>query len=219
METKDSTQAFAQQAGRSAIVAGVLGLVSLVAVIAGEVSLGMDGFAESGLAIAAGWSAFAASALLVVGLLGLGVRYVDLLSAAGRTALLVLTLATAVTVGATSTMALVVPAAAQRAPDLVANPPMVVPPTFIFSGLVMGICGLVIVTGMRRAGLLSRGGTWLLTTGSVLAMLPLPSRFFLLAFAVGVVVLAPVAARASDRALGTGAAVRDRDATHAPVPS
>lgn len=180
-------EAFVRRSVQASVAGGVLGLASLIAVLAGEAALGMDGFAGSGCAIAAGWAGFVGAALLMVGLLGLTMRCAAYLRGAGRTALVVLTFATALTVGASSTMALVVPTLADRAPDLIENPPTAIPPTFIFSGLVMGVCGLVLMSGLRRRGLVSRGMGWLLGVGSVVAVLPLPSRYFLLAVAVGVV--------------------------------
>lgn len=186
---------FVLGAGRASLVGGVLGLCSLVAVIAGEGAMGMDDFAGSGLAAAAGWAGFVAAALLVVGLVGLAVRHAAVLSGAGRAALGVLVFATALTVGAASTTALVVPTLAAQAPELIESPPTPVPPTFIFSGLVMGVATLVVFGSLRRVGLVSRGVGWLLATAAVVAMLPLPSRYFLLALAVGVVVMAKAPAR------------------------
>ncbi|UMG91518.1 hypothetical protein [Nocardioides sp. TF02-7] len=133
----DTPPGLVRSAGRAALGGGVLGLVSLVVVIAGETRDG-SGFMSTTAAALAGWAGFVAAALLVVGLIGLAVRHAGVLPAAGRGALLLLGLATALTVGASSTLALVVPTLADRAPDLVEDPPTAVPPTFIFSGLVMG---------------------------------------------------------------------------------
>lgn len=195
----DATQDLAKGAGRAAIVGGALGLAALVAVLAGEATQGADGFMDSAVAPLAGWASFAASALLVVGLLGLAVRHAAVLSGAGRVALLVLGFATALTVGATSTLALVVPTLVEEAPALVDDPPAAVPPTFILSGLVMGICAIVLAVGLRRAGVGQRLTT-LLIVAAVITMVPLPSRFFLLSVAVGMLALAPMKAAVPKRA-------------------
>ena len=176
-------------AGRAAIAGGVLGLVSLATVLTGELSQGED-FMGTVAAQLAGWAGFVASALLVVGLLGVAVRYGPVLSGAGRWALLVLGFATAMTVGASSTLALVVPTLVDEAPTLVNDPPAAVPPTFIFSGLLMGVCAIVLAVGLRRAGAVPPTVGTLLIVGAVVTMVPLPSRFFLLSFAVGLLALA-----------------------------
>jgi FtsH-binding integral membrane protein len=204
----EPTEDFVRSAGLASVAGGVLGLASLATVLGGEISMGTD-FSGSRLAVAAGWSSFAAASLMVIGLLGLALRRVGDLTGTGRTALFGLTLATATTVGGSATLALVVPTLADRAPDLITDPPAGIPATFILSGLVMGVCGLVLTRQLRRDGLVSRGMGWLLGIASVVAIVPLPSRFFLLAFAIGAVVLAPAAAGAAR----TGTAAGRRAAT------
>lgn len=192
-------------AGMAALASGGLGLAALVSVLVGEATRGTDAFMGSATAELTGWATFVAAALLAVALLGVAVRYAGELASAGRTALLVLGFATAVTAGAMGTFALVVPALAERAPDLVSDPPAAVPATFIISGLVSGVCALVLAVGLRRAEAAPRAVTTLLIVGAVVSMVPLPSRFFLLALAVGVLLLSgrsvsrPVAAPAPDR--------------------
>lgn len=186
----DAHDGLVVNAGRAALAGGVLALGSLVTVLVGETTKGTD-FMGTTTAALAGWAGFVASALVIVGLLGVAARYAAVLSGAGRVALLVLGLSTALTVGASSTLALVVPTLVDVAPELVNDPPAAVPPTFILSGLVMGICAIVLAVGLRRTGAVSRGVTTLLMAGAVLAMVPLPSRFFLLAFALGALALIP----------------------------
>lgn len=205
MDTRDG---LVVGAGRASLAGGVLGLASLVTVLVGEVTKG-TAFMDTAAAGLAGWAGFLAASLMVVGLLGVAVRHAAVLSPTGRVALLLLGFATAVTVGASSTLALVVPSLVDRMPELVTDPPAAVPPTFIFSGLAMGTCAVVLSVGLRRSGAISRGVAGLLIVAAVLTMVPLPSRFFLLAFALGVLTLAPQTAR--DK-------VEDRQVGAAPIP-
>lgn len=188
MNGVDST---VRAAGTAAVAGGVLGVAALGAVILGETTRGADAFMGSGTAQLAGWASFAGAGLLAVGLMGLAVRYAAGLSAVGRAALLLLGFATAVTAGAMGTLALVVPALADRAPEIASEPPVAVPATFILSGFASGICALVVAFGLRRSDAASKAVTTLLMVGAVVSMVPLPSRFFLLALAVGVLLLAP----------------------------
>lgn len=174
---------FVRATGLASILGGVLALGSLVTVFVIEAN-SSDNMMNSAAAVPAGWASFVAASLLAVGLLGVAVRYVGVLSGAGRAALLVLGFATAITIGATATLALVVPELLDRMPDIVENPPASVPPTFILSGLVSGIAAIALAVALRKAG--ERGiGTNLLFVGAVFTMVPLPSRFFMLAFAIG----------------------------------
>lgn len=175
--------------GLAALAGGVLGLGALVTTFVIESRAGgMASVSSTGAALS-GWSSFLSASLLSVGLLGLAVRYLSVLSRAGRRALLVLGFATAMTIGATSTLALVVPDLLDRMPEIVDDPPAAVPPTFILSGLVSGVCAIVLGVALRRAGV-HGPGTTLLFVGAVLTMVPLPSRFFILAIAVGLLLLA-----------------------------
>lgn len=201
-----ANEELAGYAGWMSMAGGALGLVSVVLVIGGELLQGADRFMGSGAAQLAGWAGFVSAALLAVGLIGLGARYASVLSRGGQVALLLLGGATAVAVGAASTLALVVPTLAESAPGLVEEPPAAVPPTFVLSGLLMGICAIVVAVGLRRAGAAPRFATRLLIVAAVVTMVPLPSRYFLLAAAVGLLALVPARA-ASPVALGEGALV------------
>lgn len=178
--------------GHASVAGGALSLASLVAVFAGEAGQGADAFITSTLAKAAGFAGFFGACLLVVGLVGLAVRYAPILGSGARAALGVMAFATSVAAGSASTLALVVPWIADDMPEITMNPPAVVPPFFILSGLVMGVCGLVLAVALRRAAAAPGWVTTLLMIGSVVTIAPLPSRYFLLAFAVGaLVVVAP----------------------------
>lgn len=188
---------FVKATGRAAVAGGVLGVASMVAVFVIEARSTDQMMTGSG-ATFAGWASFVAASLLAVGLLGVAVRFAGVLSTAGRVALGVLGFATAITVGAASTLALVVPTLVDRVPDLMTDPPAVIPATFIGSGLVSGIAALVLAGALRKAG--HRGlGLTLLFAGAVVTIVPLPSRFFLLALAVGVLLLADRPARVEQR--------------------
>ena len=168
-------------ARRAALAAALTGLAAGGLVIGGEITQGED-FMGSPFAVAGGWLGFVSPALIVVALIGLTVRWARQLSRTGGAALLVLAFATATTVGAAATLALVVPALADVAPDLAVSPPAVVPATFILSGLVMAVSGITLAVALRPH--LTKGQFRLLVIGSLVGMLPLPSRSFLLAFAL-----------------------------------
>lgn len=170
-------------AAQAAMVAAGLATVSLVGVIVGEVVVGTD-FMSSTAAQLLGWGGFAAACALVLGIAGLG----DRLAAGVQQAWwAVLLLGTAATTGAAATLALVVPTLADRAPEIATDPPAAVPATFVISGLVMGVSGIALALRLRTdLPALPRAAFLLLVVGSVVAILPLPSRFFLLAAGVAV---------------------------------
>ncbi|MDQ4052384.1 MAG: hypothetical protein M3237_06745 [Actinomycetota bacterium] len=195
--SEQMTDQMTEQVGRNAaLVGGVLALGSLVAVLGGEITQGED-FMGSTTAVVAGWAGFAAAGVLVLGLVGVVVRHAGLLGRGGRAALWVLLLASTVMVGASSTLAVVVPALVERAPDIADNPPAAVPATFILSGVVMGVSGVVLAVALRRIEAAPSWVTTLLIVASVVTIVPLPSRFFLLAFAVAALLTVPAPASAS----------------------
>jgi hypothetical protein len=182
-----------------ALTGGVLATLSMVGVVAGEIVQGED-FMGSVTAQLLGWGGFAAACALVLGVAGLGVALAPVLSPWLSRVWVMLMLATATTTGAAATLALVVPALADRAPALATDPPAAVPATFILSGLAMGVSGVFLGLGLRRAvPALPRWTVNLFVVGAVVSILPLPSRFFLLSFGVAMV-LARVQRPPADRA-------------------
>lgn len=186
--SKNSEAQLLRLAKVAATAGGVAGAASLVLALGGEIVVG-DDFMGTPAAAGAGWLGYLGAVLLVVGLAGFLVRFVRALPGGAVIAVVALLFATAMTVGSSATLALIVPALTDVAPEMATNPPAVVPATFILSGAVMGICGLVIAAGLRQgAAWLPRATLVLLIAGSVVAILPLPSRFFLLSFAIAVLI-------------------------------
>ncbi|WP_110180548.1 hypothetical protein [Nocardioides solisilvae] len=176
-------------AGQASLAGGLLGAASLVGVLVGETTQGAD-FMATGAAELAGWAGFASACLLLLGLVGLAVRHGTALGRGGRAALAVAVLAGSVVTASASTLALMVPDLAVRAPEVTTDPPVAVPASFILGGLVLGVAGLVLANRFRRAAVAPRWSTTLFSVASVVAILPLPSRYFLLALAVGAVLVA-----------------------------
>ena len=103
-------------------------------------------------------------ALIVVALVGVALTWAGVLSRVGSAALLGLVAATATTVGAAGTLALIVPTLNDVAPELATAPPAAVPATFILSGVAMGgIAGLTLALSLRPH--LTRGQFALLVAG------------------------------------------------------
>ena len=71
--------------GRAAMIGGVAGLTSLVVVLAGEISQG-ESFMGTDLAAITGFLGFLGACLLVLGLVGVNVRYSASLGKVGQAA-------------------------------------------------------------------------------------------------------------------------------------
>jgi hypothetical protein len=174
----------------AAVAAGVTGLLSLVGVIGGEVILGTTDFMASPLAAATAWLGFASACLLVLGVTGLLASVGRRSGTGARRALVGMQLAATVMVGAAATLPLVVVNIVDRAPQVVNEPPAAVPATFILAGFVLGISGIALAVQLRRRALFSARLTTFVVVASVVAIVPLPSRQFLLGFAVAALLAA-----------------------------
>ena len=167
----------------AALAAGVTGLLSLVAVIGGEVVVGPD-FMGTPLAAAAAWLGFASACLLVLGVTGLLVTVGRESGAGIRRVLTGMQLAAVVMAGACATLPLVVIGIVDRAPAIVNDPPVAVPAAFILAGFAIGACGIGLAVLLRRRALFSARLTTFLVVASVVTIVPLPSRHFLVGFAI-----------------------------------
>lgn len=174
------------------LLAGATGLVSLVLVLGTETTSGEDMTSGSpGMLLLAGSLTFASAALLVVAVMGLASGWGGSVSRAGAIVLGVMGLAAAASAAAASTVALVVPVLVARMPDLVENPPAAIPALFLVSGAVLGLSGLV--TAFLWRSQVSRSRFLLLVGASIVCLVPLPSRSFLLGFAFAALLATPAA--------------------------
>lgn len=175
--------AVVELARRAAFASGLTGLLGLVAVVGGEVGFGRD-FIGTPLAAAAGWTDFASTCLLVLGVTGLLASPVVAGVAGARRAAWAMQLAATLMAGAAATLPLVVVGTHERYPDLVDEPPVAVPATYILAGFALAAAGIALAVALRRAGSAPGRTTTFLVAASVVAMVPLPAKHFLLAFAV-----------------------------------
>lgn len=170
---------------RCGVAGGALGLTSLVGIIVGEVAVG-ESYMGTDWAAVWGAVAFLGALLLVAALVGAALRTAPVLGGAGIAGLVGAALAVAAMAGSTATL-LLVPALSERAPDIVVDPPAVVPALFISSGLLLGISVIAMAVSLRRAAVLPAWTTRLLLAAGVVTIVPLPSRYFLVALALGAI--------------------------------
>lgn len=183
---------FVVTARRAALAAGIIGLMAAGIAVAGELTMGED-FMGSPAAGIGGWLAYASPVLMALALAGVAVRWSGHLGRGGVAALAVLVVSTAASIGAAATLALMVPTLVDLAPHLATSPPPAVPASFIASGLAMAVGGIALAVALRPH-LESRVFAFLVA-GAVVAMLPLPSRSFLLALALAAVISGRAASR------------------------
>lgn len=170
----------------AASLGGLLSLAVIVTVLAGEAIHGAD-FLLTSIARLAGFAALAAVSLLVVGIVGVAIRFAPVLSATGRVAVIVVMLAASVTVAVEGTYALVLIDVVARIPEIVENPPAAIQAAFPAGRFALGLAGILLAWSLRRSRLVPTASWVFLLIASVVALVPMPSSYFLFAFALGTV--------------------------------
>lgn len=170
-------------AQKAALGAGITGALSVVGVIGGEVAMGED-FVGSLLSVVAGWLGFASTCLLALGITGLLVWPALTSGRGARGSAWVMQFATTVMGGCAATLPLVVVGTHERFPELVNEPPVAVPATYILSGLTLAVAGIALAVALRRSGAVPTKLTTFLIAGSIVTAVPAPTRHFVVAFAV-----------------------------------
>ena len=186
----------AQAVRRGAVLTGPAAVLSLLLLLA---ALAVHGSEVSDLARSPLGALSSAVALVSVGLLLLGLVHLALTAPGlqdriGMWAVLAAGFGTLLLVGGTWSLLVVLPALAVEAPALAREGTALVSAGYIVSFLATGLGWLLVALRLRGSTVLSSGQSALLLAGSVLMVVPLPSRWFVLALAVTLVARTPVPA-------------------------
>lgn len=178
MSVLSRTRPLAVAAGPAAVAALVLffGALAVHGDDIGAISRGVLGVAANALALLSLLLLLVALARLVVSS-GLQER--------GLGAVLLAATGTVLTAGGAWAQLVLLPVLAVEAPDVAEGGATLLTAGYVVSFLVLGAGWLLLGLHLRRAGVPSR----LLIAGAVLAIAPLPTRWFLLAVAVSVLAL------------------------------
>lgn len=147
-------------------------------------------------AIVRGPLGVAANALGLVSLLCLLAGLVRLAArpalASAPVAVLVAGVGTVLAAGGAWAQLVLLPVLAERAPEIAEQGDGLLTAAYVVSFLSAGVGWLLVGLRLRADDGLSRGAVRLLLAGAVLTLLPLPSRWFLVAVAVSLLAAAPV---------------------------
>ena len=173
----------------AAFLSGLISVAVIITVLSGEAIHGGD-YLLSSTARFAGISALAAAALLVVGILGVAIRFASVLSPTGRVAIIAVTLAAALTVAVEGTYGLILIDVMARIPEIAETPPAALEVAFPAARFTLGLAGILLAWSLRRSRFAPTASWVFLLIASVVALVPMPSSYLLFAFAVGAVLRA-----------------------------
>jgi hypothetical protein len=179
------TAPFADRTRPAALAAGPVAVAALVLFFAALAVHGDDvgAITRNPLGIGANVLALLSLLLLLVGLVRLAARPA-LADAAGTGAVLLAGAGTVLAAGGAWAQLVTLPVFAVQAPQVANEGATPITAAYVGSFLVAGLGWLLVAVLLRRDDRMTRARTALLVAGAVLLVLPLPTRWFLLAIAV-----------------------------------